>query len=146
MQPLDCPFRTAETLIDSLKAKADVIIVDFHAEATSEKMAMGWFLDGKVSAVLGTHTHVPTADCRILPSGTAYVTDVGMTGAYDSIIGMQVETALHGIGLPGCDNLMQRSRVTQPIDAPVTDFALLLELLKGKPTAKPRPKGVSHVK
>jgi len=94
MQPLDCPFRTAETLIDSLKTKADVIIVDFHAEATSEKMAMGWFLDGKVSAVLGTHTHVPTADSRILPSGTAYVTDVGMTGAYDSIIGMQVETVL----------------------------------------------------
>ncbi len=94
MQPLDCPFRAAESLIASLKEKADVIIVDFHAEATSEKMAMGWFLDGKVSAVLGTHTHVPTADGRILPLGTGYVTDVGMTGAYDSIIGMQVETAL----------------------------------------------------
>ncbi len=94
MQPLDCPFRAAEALIDSLKEKTDIIIVDFHAEATSEKMAMGWFLDGKVSAVLGTHTHVPTADTRVLPSGTGYVTDVGMTGAYDSIIGMQVETAL----------------------------------------------------
>ncbi len=94
MNPLDCPFRAAEKLVEELKEKTDVIIVDFHAEATSEKMAMGWFLDGKVSAVLGTHTHVPTADNRILPSGTAYVTDVGMTGAYDSIIGMQVETAL----------------------------------------------------
>ena len=94
MQPLDCPFRAAEALLESLKGKADVIIVDFHAEATSEKMAMGWYLDGKVSAVLGTHTHVPTADARVLNSGTGYVTDVGMTGAYDSIIGMQVETAL----------------------------------------------------
>lgn len=94
MPPLDCPFRTADKLVESLKARADVVIVDFHAEATSEKMAMGWYLDGKVSAVLGTHTHVPTSDHRILPGGTAYVTDVGMTGAYDSIIGMQVETAL----------------------------------------------------
>jgi len=94
MPPLDCPFRAAERLVEDARKEADVIIVDFHAEATSEKMAIGWFLDGKVSAVLGTHTHVPTADQRILPQGTGYLSDVGMTGAYDSIIGMQVESAL----------------------------------------------------
>lgn len=94
MPPIDCPFRSAEKLVSEARERADVIIVDFHAEATSEKMAMGWFLDGKVSAVLGTHTHVPTADQRILPRGTGYVSDVGMTGAYDSIIGMKIETAL----------------------------------------------------
>jgi calcineurin-like phosphoesterase len=71
-----------------------VVIVDFHAEATSEKMAFSWFLDGRVSAVIGTHTHVPTADARVLPGGTAYVSDVGMTGPYDSVIGMQIDGAL----------------------------------------------------
>jgi metallophosphoesterase (TIGR00282 family) len=77
--------------------------VDFHAEATSEKIAMGWYLDGRVTAVLGTHTHVPTADTRILPGGTAYQTDVGMTGPYDSVIGVQKEQVLHRFltGLPG---------------------------------------------
>lgn len=94
MPPLDCPFRSAESLVAALKERAEIIIVDFHAEATSEKMAMGWFLDGKATAVLGTHTHIPTADCRILPGGTGYVTDVGMTGAYDSVIGMKVESVL----------------------------------------------------
>lgn len=95
MAPLDCPFRTVESLLEGLGHKAPkVIIVDFHAEATSEKMAMGWFLDGKVSAVLGTHTHVGTVDLRILPGGTAYVTDVGMTGPVDSVIGVEVDAVL----------------------------------------------------
>jgi len=94
MNPLDCPFRAAEKLVEKAREEARIVILDFHAEATSEKMAMGWFLDGRVSAVLGTHTHVPTADNRILNKGTGYVTDVGMTGAYDSVIGMQVDTAL----------------------------------------------------
>ncbi len=95
MNPLDCPFRTVETLLEGLGDKAPkVIIVDFHAEATSEKIAMGWFLTGKASAVLGTHTHVGTADMRILPGGTAYVTDVGMTGPVDSVIGVEVEAVL----------------------------------------------------
>ncbi|HEX6466121.1 MAG TPA: TIGR00282 family metallophosphoesterase [Terriglobales bacterium] len=89
----ECPFRTADQLLSQIKAK--VIVVDIHAEATSEKMAMGWYLDGRVTAVLGTHTHVPTADTRILPKGTAYQTDVGMTGPYDSIIGVEKELVLN---------------------------------------------------
>lgn len=89
MQPLDCPFEKVEKLVKEAKKKAKVIFVDFHAEATSEKQAMGWHLDGKVAAVIGTHTHVQTADQRILPNGTAYLTDVGMTGPYDGILGME---------------------------------------------------------
>ena len=94
MRPLDCPFRVANREIDKLKCETDIIIVDMHAEATSEKEALGWFLDGKVSAVLGTHTHVQTADERVLPGGTAYITDVGMTGAFDSVLGIKKEVAL----------------------------------------------------
>ncbi len=94
MKPLDCPFRIAEREIKELKHKTDIIIVDMHAEATSEKEALGWFLDGKVSAVLGTHTHVQTADERVLPLGTAYITDAGMTGSFDSVLGMRKEVAL----------------------------------------------------
>src|SRR5687768_5313603 len=94
MAPLDDPFAVVLREIDAVRAKARVIIVDFHAEATSEKAAMGWHLDGRVTAVFGTHTHVQTADERILPKGTAYLTDVGMTGPHDSIIGMEVEPSL----------------------------------------------------
>ncbi len=85
----DDPFRLADQLIKGVKAK--VILVDFHAEATSEKIALGWHLDGRVTVVVGTHTHVPTADERVLPGGTAYITDVGMTGPYDSVIGVKKE-------------------------------------------------------
>ena len=88
MKPVDCPFRSADREIAFLKQKAEVIIVDFHAEATSEKQALGWYLDGQVGAVIGTHTHVQTADQRILPGGTAYISDVGMSGLYDSILGV----------------------------------------------------------
>lgn len=88
MPPSDDPFRVATGLLESLPADTKVRIVDMHAEATSEKVAMGWFLDGRVSAVLGTHTHVQTADERILPKGTAYLTDIGMTGSYAGVIGM----------------------------------------------------------
>ena len=94
MEPLDCPFRAAERELARLKLVTPVIIVDMHAEATSEKVAMGWFLDGKVSCVFGTHTHIPTADERILPQGTAFITDVGMTGPYDSVIGRRVDQIL----------------------------------------------------
>jgi len=87
MGNFDCPFRAMDKLLAEFKDKTKVIIVDFHAEATSEKVAMGWYLDGRVSAVLGTHTHVGTIDARILPRGTAYVTDIGMVGPMDSIIG-----------------------------------------------------------
>lgn len=88
MQCMDCPFQTAEKLIPKVKEQAKIIIVDMHAEATSEKCAMGYFLDGKVSAVIGSHTHVMTADERMLPDGTAFISDIGMVGAQDSIIGM----------------------------------------------------------
>lgn len=88
MPPSDDPFRVADALVNSLPADIKVRLVDVHAEATSEKVAMGWFLDGRVSAVVGTHTHVQTADERILPQGTAYLTDVGMTGSYSGVIGM----------------------------------------------------------
>ena len=94
MSTLDCPFKCARAAIEEIKNKTQVILVDIHAEATSEKIALGWFLDGMVSAVLGTHTHVQTADERILPAGTAYITDVGMSGPYDSVIGRKVEQIL----------------------------------------------------
>ena len=96
MAPLDDPFTTVDREIEALRAEADVrvILVDFHAEATSEKLAMGWHLDGRVSAMVGTHTHVQTADARMLPGGTAFITDVGMTGPHDSIIGVETEAAL----------------------------------------------------
>ncbi len=94
MQPTECPFRKADQILRSLDSEVRVRIVDFHAEATSEKVALGWYLDGRVSAVIGTHTHVPTADTRILPEGTAYQTDVGMTGPYDSVIGVQRDIIL----------------------------------------------------
>jgi len=89
MEPIDCPFQKIKDLLSELKKKAKATIVDFHAEATSEKKAMGYFLDGEVSAVLGTHTHVQTADEKILEKGTAYITDVGMTGSFDSVIGQE---------------------------------------------------------
>ncbi len=96
MPPLDCPFRTADRLLEEASDSdaPRVIIVDFHAEATSEKQAMGWYLDGRVAAVLGTHTHVGTIDARVLPKGTAYVTDVGMTGPVNSVIGSEASAVL----------------------------------------------------
>ena len=90
----DCPFRAMDQLLPKLKPKPPVIIVDFHAEATSEKVAMGRYLDGRVSAVLGTHTHVGTIDAQLLPQGTAYVTDIGMTGPTDSVIGVDTEAVI----------------------------------------------------
>ena len=94
MAQIDDPFAVVLREIEAIRHKTRVIIVDFHAEATSEKIAMGWHLDGKVTAVFGTHTHVQTADERILPKGTAYLTDAGMTGPHDSIIGMEIEPSL----------------------------------------------------
>jgi metallophosphoesterase (TIGR00282 family) len=94
MLGIDDPFAAVLREIDAVRPRARVILVDFHAEATSEKVAMGWHLDGKVTAVIGTHTHVQTADERVLPRGTAYLTDVGMTGPHDSIIGVEIEPAL----------------------------------------------------
>ena len=106
---IDCPFRAMDSLLDSLEQRPPVILLDFHAEATSEKEALAWYLDGRVSAVVGTHTHVPTADARILPKGTAYVTDLGKVGPINSIIGNTPEDVLHRflyqtpnrLGVPG---------------------------------------------
>jgi len=94
MQTIDCPFKTADFALKSIKERTNIIIVDFHADATAEKMAFGWYLAGKVSAVIGTHTHIQTADAQILNEGTAYITDVGMTGPYDSVLGMKKEIAI----------------------------------------------------
>jgi metallophosphoesterase (TIGR00282 family) len=92
---LDCPFKTMETLLTYLRAQVNMILVDFHAEATAEKVGMGFFLDGKVSALVGTHTHIQTADARILSKGTAYISDLGMCGALDSMIGMKTDVMLN---------------------------------------------------
>jgi 2',3'-cyclic-nucleotide 2'-phosphodiesterase len=94
MRAARSPFTEVDTILEDLDGRADHVFVDFHAEATSEKVAMGWHLDGRVMACVGTHTHVPTADARVLPGGTAYVSDVGMTGARDSVIGVRREQAL----------------------------------------------------
>jgi metallophosphoesterase (TIGR00282 family) len=94
MANIDCPFRKADDLLAAVEPGIKVRFVDFHAELTSEKVAMGWYLDGRVSAVIGTHTHIPTADSRILPGGTAYQSDAGMTGPYRSVIGVDKDTVL----------------------------------------------------
>ncbi len=94
MPSIECPFRTADTLLEKIPSTVKLRIVDMHAEATSEKLAMGWYLDGRATAVLGTHTHVPTADETVLPGGTAYVTDLGMTGPYDSVIGIEKQAVI----------------------------------------------------
>ena len=94
MPLVDDPFRAADRIVADLAGSARVVLIDFHAEATSEKMAFAWYLDGRVAAVLGTHTHVATADARVLPGGTAFITDVGMTGPFDSVIGVKKEQAI----------------------------------------------------
>lgn len=96
MKPLDCPFRGADALLEKAQQTTPVILVDFHGEATSEKMALGWYLSGRASCVWGTHTHVPTADARILDRHTGFQTDLGMTGPYDSVIGMSKESVIDG--------------------------------------------------
>lgn len=102
MPPIDCPFRAVDSILEQICEKCDIMIVDFHAETTSEKLAMGWYLDGRVSCVVGTHTHVQTADERILPKGTAYITDLGMVGPRDGVLGVSKEPVLKKFltGLP----------------------------------------------
>lgn len=94
LNPIDCPFKTADWAVSKIQEEARVIFVDMHAEATAEKIAMAWHLDGRVSAVIGTHTHVQTSDARIFPNGTGFITDSGMTGPYDSVVGMRKDIAL----------------------------------------------------
>jgi metallophosphoesterase (TIGR00282 family) len=118
---LACPFGCAERALAEKPAEVRVVIVDFHAEATSEKTALGWHLDGRVSAVVGTHTHIPTADERVLPRGTGYITDVGMTGCYDSVIGMDTRKSLRRF----VHKLPERFEVA---DGPGTLCAVLLDI------------------
>ena len=94
MPSTDCPFRLGKAEVERLRQHTPIVFIDFHAEATAEKVALGWYLDGFASAIIGTHTHVQTADERILPQGTAYLTDAGMTGPHDSVIGVQPEQAI----------------------------------------------------
>ncbi len=94
MQSIDCPFKKADWAVEKMREQTKVIFVDMHAEATAEKMALGWHLDGRITCLVGTHTHIQTSDARILPRGTAYITDVGMTGPYDSVIGLKKDIAI----------------------------------------------------
>jgi 2',3'-cyclic-nucleotide 2'-phosphodiesterase len=121
MPSLDCPFRVGLEQVERLRVDAAVVVVDMHAEATSEKTAMGWFLDGKASAVFGTHTHVQTADERILPKGTAYLTETGMTGPSDSVIGIRKEIAIDKF-------LTQMPRRFEVATGPCVFSAVLLEV------------------
>jgi len=120
MNPLDDPFVVALREIEALHQRARVVFVDFHAEATSEKIAMGWHLDGKATAVVGTHTHVQTADERVLPKGTAFLTDVGMTGPHDSIVGVEVEAAL-GRFLSGLPAKFETATANPRLNAVIVD-------------------------
>lgn len=120
-QLLDDPFRRLDDALQDLAGKADAIFVDFHADATSEKQAMGWYLDGRVSAVVGTHTHVQTADAQVLPGGTAYITDVGMNGPWQSVIGMSKEQALERF-------LTQRPVRLEVAPGPVVLAAVVIDL------------------
>jgi len=129
MHCCDCPFRTVSREIEWMQQHTKIIIIDFHAEATSEKVAMGWFLDGKVSACIGTHTHIPTADERILPNGTAYITDVGMTGPYDSVIGVEKETIINTFQT----QMLARHKVAQH-DIKLSAVLIDIDPLTGKAT------------
>ncbi len=130
MRNLECPFRVGALLAEKLQAETRCILVDFHAEATSEKLALGWYLDGKVSAVVGTHTHVQTGDERILPQGTAYISDVGMTGLRDGVIGMRKDQAIE----------MFLTQVPRKLEVPKTGpkklEAVFLELAEEGPALK----------
>lgn len=135
MEPVDCPFRGVDRALEEISGRAKVIVVDVHGEATSEKRAIGWHLDGRVSIVYGSHTHVPTADEEVLPQGTAYVTDVGMTGPYASIIGMKKEKVLEKF-------LTQRPVAFEPASGDVQLRAILADVdaTTGRATAVERLK------
>jgi metallophosphoesterase (TIGR00282 family) len=110
MKPMDCPFRAADQVINEMRRHTNITIVEVHAEATSEKVALGWYLDGKATLVFGTHTHIPTADATILPNGTAYITDVGMTGPYDSVLGRTKERVIKSLitGMPNMYSIAEK--------------------------------------
>jgi metallophosphoesterase (TIGR00282 family) len=120
MPATDCPFRKADQILGNLDPEVKVRFVDFHAEVTSEKMAMGWYLDGRVSAIVGTHTHIPTADTRVLPNGTAYQTDCGMTGPYGSVIGVDTDIILRRF-LTALPVRMEASKQSPELHAVIVD-------------------------
>jgi hypothetical protein len=120
MPVTDCPFRKADQILSELDPAIKVKFLDFHAEETSEKIAMGWYLDGRISAMVGTHTHVPTADTRILPGGTAYQTDCGMTGPYCSVIGVQTDIIIQRF-LTGLPVRMEAAREWPELHAVIVD-------------------------
>jgi len=113
MPALDCPFQKADELLKELASECDILFLDFHAETTSEKMAMGWYLDGRVNGVAGTHTHIQTADERLLPKGTAYITDLGMVGPWNSVLGVDIDRVLHKFttGMPARFDLAEGPNV-----------------------------------
>ncbi|MBU3699320.1 MAG: TIGR00282 family metallophosphoesterase [Candidatus Kapabacteria bacterium] len=127
MQPIDCPFKAVDAAIKRVSSETKIIILDFHADASAEKIAMGWHCDGRASAVLGTHTHTQTADARILPSGTAFISDVGMTGPYDSVLGMKKDIALKRLLL----QTAHRYEVAEH-DHRVAGVALVIDEVSGK--------------
>jgi len=114
MKPADCPYNAIDKILGKLGQEADIIVVDFHAEATSEKIAMGYYLDGRVSCCFGTHTHVVTADEKILPKGTAYITDIGMTGPHDSVLGRRTGSVLKSF----------RTRLPVPFEIAIGDVRI----------------------
>jgi metallophosphoesterase (TIGR00282 family) len=120
MPSTDCPFRKADQILEGLEPSVRVRFVDFHAEVTSEKIAMGWYLDGRVSAMVGTHTHVPTADTRVLPGGMAYQTDCGMTGPYESVIGVQTDIIIKRF-LTGLPVRMEAARLRAELHSVIVD-------------------------
>ncbi|MGC8862788.1 MAG: TIGR00282 family metallophosphoesterase [Armatimonadota bacterium] len=121
MAPLDCPFRTADSILAEIGGRPRTLLVDMHAEATSEKAALGWYLDGRASAVVGTHTHVQTSDERVLPGGTAYITDVGMTGVLDSVLGLDKDQVIERF-------LTQVTGKFKPADGRVTLQGVVVEI------------------
>jgi metallophosphoesterase (TIGR00282 family) len=130
MKPMDCPFRTADQMLSEIKKQTPIAIVEMHAEATSEKVALGWYLDGRASIVFGTHTHVPTADARILPNGTAYITDVGMTGPYEGVLGRNREKVIKSLitGMPNIYDIAEK-------DNRIAGVLVTVETTTGKATA-----------
>ena len=132
--PLDCPFRKFDEIYEEIKDKVDYIIVDFHGEATSEKNAFGYYVDGRATVVYGTHTHVQTADERILPKNTVYITDIGLTGAYHSVIGVKIDEPINGFlsGLPQKFEVAKGDKVFNSLFVEIKDFQIEIERIQIK--------------
>ncbi len=130
MKPMDCPFRVADQVVGEIRKQTNIVVVEMHAEATSEKVALGWYLDGRASIVFGSHTHVPTADATILPNGTAYITDVGMTGPYEGVLGRTKEKVIRSLitGMPNMYSIAEK-------DVRVAGVLVTVESNTGRATA-----------